>query len=150
MSTKLAKFRALSWPERKVLFAATLLLPMFWIGLRVFGLPRFQARLKRSSAVTQTARSDEDLCRIGALVNIAGNHVIFPSTCLTRSLLLDWLLYRRGVNSELRIGVRLVQGRLEAHAWVEFAGKPVNDTQDVAERFAAFDGPLSPESFSSP
>jgi hypothetical protein len=54
------------------------------------------------------------------------------------------------VNSDLRIGVRLIEGRLEAHAWVEYQGKPINDTQDVSERFAAFDGPLSPKSFLSP
>lgn len=49
--------------------------------------------------------------------------------------------------TDLRIGVKLDQGRLDAHAWVEADGIPINDAPDVAQRFAAFQQPLSPESF---
>lgn len=76
-------------------------------------------------------------------VNIAARHTPFPATCLTRSLLLDWLLQRRGVTSDLRIGVRLTEGALDAHAWVEYKGIPVNDLPYVASQFASF-GELVP------
>jgi hypothetical protein len=66
-----------------------------------------------------------------------------PENCLVRSLCLQWLLRRRGVASELRIGARLVGGQLESHAWVEVDGRPVNDAPDVAERYAAFEGALA-------
>ncbi len=145
---KLAKFRALSWPEQKVLLTAMLLLPLFWAGLRVLGLSRFQAWFVRSPLIAQMPPPFEEMTAIGALVNIAANHAPGPATCLTRSLLLIWLLRRRGVRGELRIGVQLAQGKLDAHAWVEYAGKPINDAPDVAERFAAFNEPLSSESFS--
>ena len=150
MTSRLARFRALSKPEKQVLIAASLLLPAFWIGLRLLGMRRFCTLIDRPVAVTGTTLPGEDPAAIGTLVNIAGNHGPFPSTCLTRSLLLNWLLHRRGVNSQLRIGVRRTHDKLEAHAWVEYQGWPVNDAQDVSERFAAFDGPLSPGSFSSP
>lgn len=150
MTGKIAKFCALSWPERRLLLTSVLLLPLFWIGLRVAGLSRFQAWLNRSPIVSGAPKSHEELAAVGALVNIAGYHSPAPSTCLTRSLLLAWLLRRRGVQGELRIGVRLVDSKLEAHAWVEYQGNPINETHDVSERYAAFDGPLSPGSFTSP
>ncbi len=132
-----------------MLLTATLLLPLFWIGLRLAGLSRFQEGLERSCKLVETSRSGGDLSIIATLVNIAGNHVPCPSTCLTRSLLLNWLLHRRGVRSELRIGVRMMEGTLDAHAWVEYEGKPINETLEVCERFALFDGALSPRSFKS-
>ena len=149
MSRKLSRFLALSLPERRVLLQAMLLLPLFWAGLRVLGLSRLHSWATHAPRAAGAPRPDVEPVTIGALINSAGNHVPFPSTCLTRSLLLIWLLHRRGVRSELRIGVRTIDGRLDAHAWVEYAGRPLNDAQDVAERFAAFEGPLSPESFSS-
>ncbi|MBE0625932.1 MAG: lasso peptide biosynthesis B2 protein [Burkholderiales bacterium] len=124
-----------------------LLLPLFWIGLHVFGLPRLHAWLNRSVQVARPSRYRQEPAAMGALVNIAGDHGPWPSTCLTRSLLLGWLLHRRGVPSELRIGVRLDEGRLEAHAWVECDGKPINDAEDVAARFAPFDEALPHKMF---
>lgn len=150
MTGKLSKLRALSWPERQVLLQAMLLLPVVWAGLRVFGLARTQSWATRASRAARAPRLDLEPAAIGALIGIAGRHVPFPSTCLTRSLLLNWLLHRRGARSDLRIGVRMIDDALDAHAWVECDGRPVNDAPDVAERFAAFDGPLSSQSFSLP
>jgi hypothetical protein len=141
--SKFARFRALSWSERRVLILAMLLLPLFHIGLRILGLPRLLAWIARSPAFGRGSHSREDLATIGALVDIAGNHGPFPATCLTRSLLLHWLLRCRGVDSDLRIGVRFSAGKLEAHAWLEHAGEPLNDQQDIAAQFAPFHGPLS-------
>ena len=48
-----------------------------------------------------------------------------------------------GVTSELRIGVRKPRpDAVEAHAWVEVDGHPVNDRPDIAQTYAVFDGPL--------
>jgi hypothetical protein len=150
MTGNMQKLRALGWSERLVLLQAMLLLPLFWAALRVIGLSRLHSWVTRTPLAAGAPRLDVDPAAIGALINSAGNHVPFPSTCLTRSLLLNWLLRRRGMRSEFRIGVRMTDGRLDAHAWVEYEGRPLNNAQDVAERFAAFEGQLSPESFSSP
>jgi hypothetical protein len=148
MPSKFARFRALSPSEQYVLVQAMLLLPVFWVGLRVFGLSRHVSWLGHSRPVKTRSPASEDLAPIGALVNAAGNHSLFPSTCLTRSLFLTWLLRRRGVENDLRIGVRFNGGSFEAHAWVEHEGRPVNDASDVAARFAAFNEPVSYRSFS--
>ena len=146
----LARFRALSGTDRRTLLGADVCMPVFWLGLRVFGLPRFQARLQRSPATVNAAMALPDIQALGDLVNIAARHTLGPRTCLTRSLLLGWLLRRRGVESQLRIGVRLNQGALDAHAWVEWEGVPVNDRADVGMQFASFGDLVPVDAFHAP
>ena len=137
------KFLQLSQLQQRTLVAAWIWLPLFWLGLRVLGLPRFQARLKRRPAPAIAMMPMPEIQALGEAVNIAARHTPFHATCLTRSLLLGWMLHRRGVASDLRIGVRLTQGVLDAHAWVECEGVPMNDQPDVASQFAPF-GDLVP------
>ncbi len=73
-------------------------------------------------------------------VDVAAGNVPFRARCLERSLALWRLLRRRRMAAELRIGVRKSERDLEAHAWVELAGRVVNDRADVHRRYAAFDG----------
>ena len=150
IATKWTKFRALSRPERRVVVASAAWLPLFWLGLCLFGLRRFQAWLQRDNPRAGNSLALEQIDRIAALVNIAALHAPIPANCLTRSLLLIWMLRRRGVASQLRIGVRLAQGVFDAHAWVEFAGIPINDQADVRARFAPFAEILPPRAFQSP
>jgi hypothetical protein len=49
------------------------------------------------------------------------------------------MIRMRGAAAQVRIGVRFASGTLDAHAWVELDGQPVNDRADVSTRFAAFD-----------
>jgi hypothetical protein len=148
---KWARFRALSRPDRRlVVAAAAVWLPSFWFGLRVLGLRRFQARLRCDDSPAGHRLTREEVIRIATLVNLAARHAPFPATCLTRSMLLDWILRRRGIASRLHIGVRLTQGVLDAHAWVEYEGVPINDDPDVGRRFAAFAEVPHPGAFRSP
>jgi hypothetical protein len=50
-------------------------------------------------------------------------------------LVLHYWLHRDGLPSDLRIGVRLEDGVLHAHAWVELEGQAVNE---VSSALAAF------------
>ena len=148
-SGRLAQFRVLNPAQQRTLLAAWLWLPLFWLGLRVLGLHRFLAWLQRVNSPTESALTQAEIVRIATLVNLAASQVPFPATCLTRSLLLGWMLRRRGVSSQLRIGVRINQDILDAHAWVEYAGIPINDQPDVGKQFAAFDEILPPGAFQS-
>jgi hypothetical protein len=143
----LARFLALSGQERRTLLAAMALLPLFRLALNVRGLQRLQARLHRAVPKDAAQPPLADLQRTGALVNAAAQRVLGGDHCLTRSLYLWWLLRRRGLRCELRIGVRMNRGALEAHAWVEHAGVPINDRDDVGETFGAFDDAVSPSRF---
>ena len=150
LTRNLSRFLALAAPERRTFLAAMALLPLFWISLRVTGLQRLQARLQRTPLRSLATLTHDEITRLGALVNSASHHALGPANCLTRSLYLWWLLRRRGIDSQLRIGVRLTGGVLDGHAWVEHVGIPVNDRPDVSADFTPFALPVSPGIFSSP
>ena len=148
-NARLVQFHKLTAMQKRMLLAAWLWLPLFWIGLRLLGLPRFQALLLKAPARSARSLTFAVIKALGEAVNIAARHTPFPVTCLTRSLLLGWLLRRRGVASDLRIGVRLTEGKLNAHAWVERNGMPVNDRPEAVSRFTSF-GDLVPLSAFDP
>lgn len=143
----LRKFRELSPRDRVLLLKLWLLLPIVAVLLRLLDYLRTLRILSRwSQAAPVQARLPADAMsyalRLGRLATIAGRYVPTNGSCLRQSLLVWWLLRRKGMPAELRIGVRTQEG-FTAHAWVEVDGQPVNDTPDVGERFAAFDGSLS-------
>lgn len=69
----------------------------------------------------------------------AARHLPLKFTCLDRALTLWWLLRKRGIAAELRIGGRKKSGKFEAHAWVEVRGARVSDANDQAAEFVAFE-----------
>ena len=149
--SRLAQFGNLSRTQQRTMVAAWLWLPLFWIGLRTLGLDRFQSRLQRKpiTARQPSSMQQNDILALAEAVNIAARNTPFHATCLTRSLLACWLLRRRGVSSELRIGVNLSANTLQAHAWVECAGHPVNDRADIADVFKPFDSPPAMTAFNA-
>jgi hypothetical protein len=112
------------------------------------GVPRTQAALrgqKRGDAVeplTTIAAAKRALVRVKRATGIDG-------TCLSRSLALATMLQRRGISTELRVGYRRKDGIIEGHAWLEYAGKPINERPDVvatytlASHSTAFDETLT-------
>jgi hypothetical protein len=139
-----SRFCSLPLREQKVLLAAMLLLPLFWLGLRVFGLSRFKAWLDRFPVAQRPPLSHIEAAALGLAVNRVANRVLGGASCLIRSLLLRWLLRFYGTTSDLRIGVRCENGEFAAHAWVEKDGVPVNDPPEGVAGFAAFDQAVLP------
>lgn len=137
---RLRKWLALTGTERRLLFTCAAWLALFWLGLRGWGLARFQARLNRAPIPDREPLTQREIVALGDLVNTAARYAPVPSSCLSRSLLLGWLLRRRGTASQMRIGARLVDGKLLAHAWIECDGVAINESADVAHVFR----PLEP------
>lgn len=81
-----------------------------------------------------------DLPRMVSIVRGTVSNGPLRGNCLSESLTLQHLLNRSGHACTLRIGARRSATGLEAHAWVELNGIPVNDGADVAERFPPFPG----------
>lgn len=123
---RIASFLALTAPEKALLLQAFFWLPVTVLALRVRGLRPLPAPAKREPAVAPA--------RIAELVAIAARHGLARGNCLSQSLTLRRLLG----GGELRIGARRGACGLEAHAWVEHAGRPLNEAPDVAERFPPF------------
>ena len=148
----LAKLRALTGPERRLLLFCLLATPLVSAGLATVGFKRMHALMARRSRPRgtrfPTAQAAEDHARSSArVVAIAAGRGPVRATCLRRSLLLWWLLKRDGIETVVRIGVNRESGTLNAHAWVEYLGRPLNDDADIALRFPAFnqDFGASPE-----
>lgn len=144
---RLARFLALPACERGTVLAAAAALPLVRVGLQVFGLERMHRWLHREAPPGPGPLTPDEAGRIGTLVNRAAQCVLGGHNCLTRSLYLWWLLRRRGVGAKLRIGVRLEDGTLEAHAWVECDGIPVNDRPDVGADFPPIVDSVAPRRF---
>jgi hypothetical protein len=144
--SRLAKFRDLTWPERRLLFVALVLLPMTALGLRLFGFRRTQAVL-HEDVFCGAGSHDGDLARAqktARIVAAAARYGPYRATCLPVALTLGRLLQGRGIATELRLGVSKADARLDAHAWVEYQGVPLIDLRDVHQRYAAFDKAVPP------
>lgn len=72
---------------------------------------------------------------MGRWVNLATGRAGWDKSCLRRSLVAWWWLRWLRVDSEVRLGVSLDAGGGRAHAWLEHAGTPVNDVDDVRDRY---------------
>jgi hypothetical protein len=123
-----------------VVLASVVLLPAVQLSLRLHGFKSTASALAaRSERRAVPAQPDEARPAVEAVGLVAGRSVI-GARCLGRSLVLWFLLRRRGIDAELVIGADMPRGgQLPAHAWVEVAGEPVNDEADVRERFGGFD-----------
>jgi hypothetical protein len=148
---KLDRLRNLTPEQRWILLESMALLPFVSLGLRALGFARMHKALAFRTLNTPThSTTMRDIEALSEALSLAAGQCPFPVSCLTRSLLLSWLLTRRQVANQLRIGVRMDGDVLQAHAWVECEGVPVNDSRDVATRFAAFDETVHEGAFRAP
>ena len=137
MTGWLDKFLALPPAERATLLRALVWLPVIALQLRLRGFDTASCNA-RSVAATPDGRAPDPRAT-ARLVATAARHGLHRGNCLSQSLTLQRLLARQGVAVELRIGARRAGEKLEAHAWVEHDGRPLNDGADVAQRFPPFD-----------
>ena len=148
MLRELSRFTKMSALERGILVRALLLLPAIGLGLRIFGFKRVQALLNASKTFDTCKFAPNEAPKIAltaaSMVSIAARHGPYRANCLPTSLVLAHLLQKQEIAADLRVGVRKVAGALEAHAWVEHYGQPLNDGMDVHERFPAFSQPIKP------
>jgi len=141
-----SRFWRLEAHERRLLVAAFVMLPLTRLALRMVGFRRWQAMLTRfvphssPPAPANAAARGELTAR---MVRAAAREGLGSPNCLSRSLVLWWLLARQGFPAELRIGARKKDAALEAHAWVELAGRVLGEDDDPHSRYAAFHQPVA-------
>jgi hypothetical protein len=131
------------------------LFPLFAVAVRRVGLRCVQQRLartpRRRGPRGDAATALDTARRVSWVTEVAAERGPWPANCLQRSLVLWWLLRLRGIDSELRIGVRRSPGArsggtatLEFHAWIEHRGVVLNEVPDIRRRFATFDRAIAP------
>jgi len=130
--------------EKLLLAQALVLLPVNAVMLRLISLKRWQKLLGGPERGHPARLVRGHLVRPVRAINRAANYGPFNANCLQRSLALWWMLRRQGISSDLKIGARINGQQCEAHAWVEYAGEVLNDSEDVAEHFPPFNGAIIP------
>jgi len=144
----LQRYRALDPEARKTFRRAAAFLPLVRISLRWRGFKKTQEWLqgKLPADNSQPAQPQfaparvEMTCR---MVRAAVHYGFSGVTCLEESLTLWYFLRRQSHAAHLRIGVRKQAEKFEAHAWVEVAGTPLNQTEEVHQHYAAFKSEFS-------
>jgi hypothetical protein len=118
-------------------------LRLFDTGLKTIGYRRVCHILLRLSPPSTLARIDLFRAQaVAAIVNKIAQDSPRPMNCVRRSMVLWWMLRWLGLNSELKIGLNREKG----HAWVEHAGRVINDSADVASQYAVlYEDELNPE-----
>jgi hypothetical protein len=91
------------------------------LNLRRRPLPELLGELRATRAANASRASLHESRRMAGAVQRALSKLPFDDSCLTQSLVLTSLLSRRGVDSELVIGVARGES-FAAHAWVEANG----------------------------
>jgi hypothetical protein len=118
-----------------VLVEAIVTLLVVQTALHVVDFPRLLSWTHRRRPGTPLPA--DQVRQVAWLVSIAAR--LTPCRCLARSLTLARVLGRRGTVTEVRIGVLTEGGTLQAHAWVEWMGRVLNDHPGNVRRFAPFD-----------
>ena len=79
-----------------------------------------RAEARERTRAMRTAR------RVTGIVHKVTAHAPFRAVCLPRAMAAQWMLRRRGVQSQLDFGVRRGEdGALRFHAWLSVAGETV-------------------------
>lgn len=140
MKTRISALLALSGHQWILIGQAWISLLLVDVALRFLPLPQVQRLLSALLQVTPPSRIGIEDLELARLVDFASRHHVLPVRCLQRAVVLQGFLVRRGLDTELRIGVRRQQGRMLAHAWLESAGIPLAESPEIAALFL----PLAP------
>ncbi len=76
--------------------------------------------------------------RAARWTNSAARRPLPWARCLQRSMALCMWMESRGLTPTLRLGVRKEGHGIDAHSWVEFNGRIVNDDDSVSAVFSSF------------
>lgn len=149
---KVRLFCSLPSRDRSLLWRSAWMLLQVDVQLRIQGWSQTRDRWLRWADLNRSANgaaeTRADPRQIAWLVERAARTIPWPATCLRRSLVLWALLRREGVDSELRMGARKDSGMFQAHAWIEWNGRVLNDRKDVAKLYpATFDEPRTASVF---
>lgn len=139
--------RRLSPSDGALLARAMLWMLAVDLGLKVMGFDRLQGRLRCIANPQGVAGpghhqwSTDKIERLCQLVQVAARHHLYGMGCLPQALTAQKLLALEGVQADLRIGVRKIGDRLDAHAWLEYQGCPIGEGAHIRDTFAVM-GPV--------
>lgn len=102
------------------------------VAMRFFASPAI-ARAMRAR-VTRVRNTDAHAIA-SIFADVVARHPV-STNCLHRALALHFVLVRRGVDAQFRIGIRREAPHFPGHAWVEAAGVALNEGCALRETYA--------------
>ena len=107
------------------------------VSLRLAPKGRLLAAAARADAApTDRIDGAERARQLVLAVDRAAEYGLFRPTCLVRSLALERMLEREGIEGGVvRIGARHRNGRPEMHAWIEICGTAIGERPEVTNTF---------------
>jgi hypothetical protein len=136
----LRSFLALSNRERLLVLEAAVLLVGVGAAVRVVAYTLVRSALESVPAPFLGSETPRE--RIGWAVDAADGAVPGDRSCLTRALVAEAMLKRRGRETALRFGVDGADRDMEAHAWLESGGETVvgGENREAYTRLEASSG----------
>ena len=127
-----------------IIFISLILLPLTALALKIKGFKSTKSIFSKLLIKNNTHQIPESnqltiAKNTSKMVSIAANHGPYRANCLKKTLVTQWLLNKKGIQTQLKIGVNKDERDLNAHSWLEFQGEILNDNADVNLRFSAFD-----------
>jgi len=140
MRTRVQRIRALDAGQWRVVATSVVLLAPIQLMLKSRGLKWTAAQLAARSDRPLGKNDHAKAVSMAEAVSLVAGRKVVGALCLGRSLLLWYLLRRRGMDAELVVGAKApVDDTWMAHAWVELDSQPVNDVADVRDVYGSFD-----------
>lgn len=134
--SKLSIARQLYLQDWLLLIQSWWLLTYFHLSLRRVGFEQLQKQFTLTTGEKiDPSQSLEIAWTLQKLVYMASRIHLLRLACLDRACTLQWMLGKREIPSELRIGISRSQVNIYAHAWVEVAGQAVGEAEDIEEKF---------------
>lgn len=123
-----------------------MLLPWVALRLRMQGFQVTKSSLVRTSLKKSDSKQSEmetQTALTARMVRAAARHGFGNPSCLEESLVLLHLLNEQGIAAHLRIGVKKNIPQFEAHAWVEYEGRALNESEALHDHYAPFEAEFS-------
>jgi hypothetical protein len=125
------KVRLLLSADGRLLLKTAILLALTRVALSVCSFQTLLTLVSRLSVPPPNADGAMTIDRVPWAVNKASHWVPGARHCLTQALAAKLLFARRGLLTQLRIGVAKDQaGRLKAHAWLQCDGAAILGVPD--------------------
>ena len=139
MKRRIRRYLALNPGDKRLFAKAYLSLSLIDLMLQLFGFERTLRFLSRRALLHKVERVPDrneisQAKAMASVVAIAGRYTPLDGSCLRQALLLFYLLRRKGLSPEVRIGVDKKKA-FAAHAWVELAGHCLDLQPDPKARF---------------
>jgi hypothetical protein len=138
---KIQTLRALDSETKAGIAEALILHAAVSVGFSLIGVPRCQRALRRWALAWRSAPMSDGQAESALLSARRAQKLVLlktrlGGTCLVRSLALWAMLLRRGIETDLRVGMRKANGKIEGHAWLEYLGSPLNESGAVVDTYS--------------